>query len=123
VDAVRELAQLRQAGLELVRESIQEIGELRVVAVRPAADQPEQHRRGHEALLCAVVEVALEASARLIGSFDDPDAGCLQLGRQVVVVVCRNWVVDTHRSHTEGGSRTYQRLEPVGKAGMTEIVR
>ena len=68
------------------------------------------------------MEVALEASTRLIGSFDDSDAGRLQLGPQVVVVVRRNWVVDAHRSHTDGGSRRYQRLEPVGKTWMTGIV-
>jgi hypothetical protein len=74
MDPVRELAQLRQPGFELVAESPEEIRELRIVIRRPTPDEPEQQRRRDEALLGAVVEVALDAPACLIGRFHDPDA-------------------------------------------------
>ena len=71
MDAVRELAQFRQPGLELRADAL----ELELErGVRLALGEPEEQRGRDEALLGAVVEVALEFAACVVPRLDDPRA-------------------------------------------------
>ena len=80
MDAVRELAQLRQPGLQLRAHAL-ELGLER--GVRLALREAQKQRGRDEALLRAVVEVALELAAGLVARLDDPDARRLQLGGEI----------------------------------------
>ena len=66
------------------RDAREPVGELLGLAALDGADDgAEQHRGGHEALLGAVVEVALDAPARRVAGLDDARARRLQLLREL----------------------------------------
>ena len=76
MEPARELAQLVQAGGELLDRGVEQRGVAVVGRVAQPADG-EQHRR--EPLLRAVVEVALDAPALGVGDLDESCARCAQL--------------------------------------------
>src|SRR4051794_34088357 len=71
MEPARQLAQLVEAGGELLDRSVEQLGASIVGGVAQAADR-EQHRR--ESLLRAVVEVALDAPALCVGDLDETRA-------------------------------------------------
>jgi hypothetical protein len=79
VDAAREISNVPQGigrvGLELG----QQPGRLVRVAGRELLGQPELDRQGHELLLCAVVDVALEFARPLVLRGDDAPSRLLEL--------------------------------------------
>src|SRR5918996_5126986 len=75
MDASRHLTEF----IESVGQAFGHLADLRpeLVQVRRnlRLDVAELHRKSHESLLCSVVEVALDASSRLVGGGEDPPAG------------------------------------------------
>ena len=89
MDAARQLAQLAEAGLQLLLGAVEQPGQL-VVRVRAHARRPQQQRERDEARLGAVVEVALEPPPRGVAGGHEPRArrpqllhALLQLGVEV----------------------------------------
>ena len=86
MEAAREVAQL----LERLRQLVRRLGEERVHVlarrVEELAHREAQRQRDRdEALLGSVVEVALQAPARLVGRADDADARLAQVGLRALV--------------------------------------
>ncbi len=80
MDAARQLAQVVERLREALPDVRQLFGELVVVGRGHRLRARELERQRHQALLDAVVEVALEAPARLVGGGDQPGARGHQLG-------------------------------------------
>jgi FtsX-like permease family len=79
VDAVGEVAQFLDGGLDLVGELVDhQPGRLRVVG-HEVAGKPEVHGEGDQVLLRAVVQVALNATAFGVRTRHDPGPGAAQL--------------------------------------------
>ena len=121
VDAAGELAQLRQARLELGRRLGEEVRDLGVgrVGVDAAAGVAEQEREPHEPRLRAVVQVALEAAALGVARLDEPrarGAELLQPGAQLGVeprdVAAQEAGEERERQHGGGDERGPQRARP-----------
>ena len=74
MQSARELAQLVQRLGELVARLRRELLRLGRVAADPVLQHPQLQRDGDEALLRAVVEVALEPPALGVPGLDDPRA-------------------------------------------------
>jgi hypothetical protein len=74
VDAAREIAKLAEAGIELLPRPLQRrscpVGDILQLSVK----QRQFHPGGHESLLCAVVEIALDAPSCLVGGLDEAGA-------------------------------------------------
>ena len=83
MDPARQVAQLGQPAVELTAHALELLGKSVDVAagLRPRRGS-EQHRRRHEPLLRAVVEVALDSPPSIVGSLDDAGAGGPELGGQ-----------------------------------------
>ena len=91
MDAARELAQLGERDRELLADLVDRAGEPGVD--QPRLEHPQVERERDELLLGAVVQVALDPAARVVGGLDDPqprDPQLLdpraQLGLQALVV-------------------------------------
>ena len=67
-----ELAQLLEAGAELVRGVVEQLGVSG--SAHPGARHPQHQRERDEPLLRAVVQVALEPPALLVAGLDEPRA-------------------------------------------------
>ena len=76
MDAAGELAQLVDGEPELLADAAEMGG---AVVVEPVLEHFEFEADGQQAVLGAVVEVALEAAAGLVGGGDDPGAARLEL--------------------------------------------
>ena len=74
VDAARQLAQLGGRGGQVVDRLVEQLAAERRVASALRARQPQRQRQADEALLRAVVQVALEPRARRVGGVDDAGA-------------------------------------------------
>ena len=91
MDAARELAQLGERHRELLADLVD--GAREPAVAEPRLEHPQVQRERDELLLGAVVEVALDPPARVVGGLDDPQprhpqllhAGA-QLGLQALVV-------------------------------------
>jgi hypothetical protein len=84
VDAAGQLAQLFERALQPLGELVDERPGVRVVDAR--LEQPQLEGERDELLLRAVVQVALDAAARLVGRRDDAQprlAELLEAGPQV----------------------------------------
>ena len=68
---MRELAQLGQRLLRVAAQLFEHRADRRRVGVEQLAGEPELHRERDEVLLRAVVQVALDLAARLVGRGDD----------------------------------------------------
>ena len=80
MDPARELAQLADRLVEVLRRAVEQLpGRLRIV-VHARARQPQAQRERDEPLLRAVVQVALDLAPRRVGALDDPRARGAQLG-------------------------------------------
>ena len=83
VDAAGELAQLLDRELELSGRLVGGSDRVRVPAtgvIEALPKQPQGQRQGHQPLLRAIVQVALEPSSLLVGGFDDACARAADLG-------------------------------------------
>jgi len=79
MDALRQLPELLDAGLQLVARGIERAGDIgRPVVSEVAARAAQRERQRHESLLRAVVEVTLQAASLGVGRLDDPCAGSAQ---------------------------------------------
>ena len=74
MDAAGELAELLEGGGELLARGIDDRRRSLRVGGRARLGEPERDRERHEALLGAVVEIALEHAPRLVGGLDDARA-------------------------------------------------
>ena len=74
MDAARELAQLLEALAELLGRFVEDLGGLAGCVLDPRAGEAQLQRDSDEALLGAVVQVALEAPARRVAGLDEPRA-------------------------------------------------
>ena len=81
MDAAGQLAQLGGRAGEVVGQPVEERAGRGRVVVEPAAGDADVERHRHEPLLRAVVEVALELAAGLVGGGDDAGARRAQLLR------------------------------------------
>ena len=79
MDAARELAQLRERGVELVAGALEQLVGRERVLVQLRARDPDVERHRHEPLLGAVVQVALEPAALLEADAEHPLARAAQL--------------------------------------------
>ena len=79
-DPVGEIAQLRVGALGMLERLVEELDRRPGGIAEAAPRELQRDERVHEALLGSVVQVALEASARLVGSGDDACAGGGELG-------------------------------------------
>ena len=102
VDAARELAQLRERGSELVGQLLNGVGQLGLV-LEPGTQQPEVERERDELLLGAVVQVALDLAAGVVGGLDDPAARVAELLQPRAQVGLQPLVVDRQRRGRSGG--------------------
>ena len=73
-----ELAQLGERGLRVGAQLFEQTVRRSGVALDQLAREPELHRERNEMLLRAVVQVALDLAARLVGRRDDARAGRAQ---------------------------------------------
>ena len=83
MDAAGELAQLPDRDLDLCRGLVRRRDRLGVRAAFPAEPGPQQaqrQRQRDEALLGAVVEVALQPAPLGVGRLEDPRPGASKLG-------------------------------------------
>ena len=71
VEAARELAELLERELEVVADAVEHRSGGRRVVVQGFLGHAQVQREGDEALLGAVVEVALESSSLGVGGVDD----------------------------------------------------
>ena len=69
-----ELTELLERGRKLFGRGFQELLCRGGVVVEPCLGQPEREGKRHETLLCAVVEVPLEASTGSVAGLHDPRA-------------------------------------------------
>ena len=76
MESPRQLAQLRKRSLQIRNAALDRRRRRRL---RARASEPQRQRQAHEALLGAVVEVALDPAASLIGGRDDARARLLEL--------------------------------------------
>ena len=72
MDPASELAQLGEAPLQLGPGPIQHLGHIRRIVIEPGSRQLECEGEGHELLLGAVVEVALDPPPLGVAGSDDP---------------------------------------------------
>jgi hypothetical protein len=80
VDAARQVAQLGQGALGLLVRLVDQPGGGLRVAAELLPGHAEVHREGHQALLGAVVEVALDTAALVLGGVNGPVSAGLQGG-------------------------------------------
>ena len=80
VDAARQLAQLLQRRLQLGLGAVEQRTGALGILLHPRLRQPQLQRQRHEALLSAVVEVALQPPALGDADIDEPRPRALQLG-------------------------------------------
>ena len=113
MDAARELAQLRERDGELVAELVDGGGRLRVVA-QPRAQQPQVERERDELLLGAVVQVALDLAAGVVGGLDDPPARVAQLLQPRAQVGLQALVVERQRGGRRGRVHQLRRRVQLG---------
>jgi hypothetical protein len=78
VYAASQLPQLLERQGELLASQLQLARRLGV-ALEPRPQHPQTERQRDEALLCTVMQVALEATARRVAGLDDPCSGGAQL--------------------------------------------
>ena len=78
MDAVGQLPQVGQHLARLVLE-LHQLERTQLAALEPLAGQPEAGDERHDALLDAVVQVALDASSLLVLRGDEPDPGGAEL--------------------------------------------
>ena len=102
MDAARQLAQLGERGGELVGDRVDGLGG-RLVAVELGLQQPQVQRQRDELLLGAVVEVALDPPAGVVGGLDDAHARDPQLLHAGAQVGLQPLVVDRQRGAGGGG--------------------
>ena len=79
MDAAGELAQLRRRLRELLAEALEERSGRLGLALEPRPRHAHVEREGHQPLLGAVVEVALDLPPRRVGGLDDAGARGAQL--------------------------------------------
>jgi hypothetical protein len=71
MQAARELSQLAHRFAELLRGLTQHAVRGRLLRYEHLLDQTQRQRHGHESLLRAVMQIALQAAARLIRRLHD----------------------------------------------------
>ena len=81
MDAGGEVAQVAQAGLELLERRVDELERRSPERRERVAREPEPQRGAHELLLGAVVEVALEPAPLGVAGLDEPRAGAASCAR------------------------------------------
>ena len=79
MDALRQLPRLRDRLVSVLERFVDQLRRRPVVGQR-AARELERDDRVHEPLLGAVVQVALDPAARIVGGLDDPAPRCRELG-------------------------------------------
>ena len=79
MDAAREVAQLLQREVGLLPRLADQLHRGRVAVRGALLGHAQVQRERHEPLLCAVVEVALDAPALVVGRRDDARARVLEL--------------------------------------------
>jgi hypothetical protein len=72
MDPVRELAQVRVAALGLIEGLVDQRARVSLAATQRVSGQLERHDRVHQALLCAVVQVAHHSPACVVGLREKP---------------------------------------------------
>ena len=75
MNATRQFPQLDQGLPRLLGGRFEQRLEFRVGPVGPAARHPERQAQGHQPLLRAVVQIALQAAPRGVAGLDDPRPG------------------------------------------------
>ena len=112
MDAARELAQLRERDRELLADLVD--GAREPAVRQPRLEHPQVEREADELLLGAVVQVALDPPARVVGGLDDPQPRDPQLLHPRAQLGLQALVVDRQRGGRGGGGDELRRGVELG---------